>query len=174
MSEIEGDLGSFAVNPKTYRPLRGFTCGEGKTRAEREVDEMTSDYARGRRSCTIFRATVEQPGGQLVGVVAIQPANVTQPDGQVSAAYISVIGVSVAYRGRRKAGARPGDHVLRDALQTISVAWKSMPAVFAMVDPNNDPSCNLFRRHGFEVVVPAEQGNDEADSLFGRPAVLLP
>jgi ribosomal protein S18 acetylase RimI-like enzyme len=135
---------------------------------------MTLDYARGRRSCSIFRVTVEQPQGDLVGIVAIQPASVAQPEGQVSAAYISVIGISDAYRGKRKNGARLGDYVLRDALETISVAWSEMPAVFALVDPKNDPSCQLFRRHGFEIIVPAEAGNDQADSLFGRPAVLLP
>jgi L-amino acid N-acyltransferase YncA len=71
-------------------------------------------------------------------------------------------------------GTRPGDHLLRDALQTISGAWDGMPVVFALVDPKNEPSCELFKRHGFEIVVPADPGNDGADSVFARPAVLLP
>jgi ribosomal protein S18 acetylase RimI-like enzyme len=171
MAEIEGDLVAFDVNPRAYQPVRRFRCGDGDERAEREVNKMARDYATGKRQCPIFRVLMEQPIGQVVGIVAIHPANFSQPAlAPINGfPYISVIGVSAEYRGMRKEGLRPGDHVLRDALRVINGAWGGVPDIFALVDPKNQPSCALFGRHGFEVVIHAEPGNEEADSLFGRP-----
>jgi ribosomal protein S18 acetylase RimI-like enzyme len=171
MPEIEGDLDSFAVNPRQYAPLRRFCCGKNGSRPEREVGTMTRDYVRGKRKHDVFRVTVEQPN-RLVGLAAFQPASFSQPVlAQVNGyPYISVIGVSEHFRGRTKGGIRPGDFVLVDALRAINAhgRWGATPDVFALVDPNNGPSCNLFGRHGFQVVVAADPNNPEADSLFGR------
>jgi ribosomal protein S18 acetylase RimI-like enzyme len=177
MPEIEGDLDSFAVDPRRYPLLRRFRCGIGDSRAEREVDKMAREYAKGARRAHVFRVTVEQPGG-LVGLAAVQPAGFSHPVlAQVNGyPYISLIGVSREYRGRVKGNLRPGDFVLRDALRTINgqSRWGPAPDIFALVDPNNTPSCALFERHGFEVVIAADPNNPEADSLFGRQGKAVP
>jgi ribosomal protein S18 acetylase RimI-like enzyme len=177
MPEIEGDLDSFAVDPRQYSRLRRFRCGDAITRPEQEVDKMAREYAKGARSAYIFRVTVEQPNG-LVGLIAFQPAGFSQPVlAQVNGyPYISLIGVSREYRGHTQGSLRPGDFVLRDALHAISAhrRWGPTPDIFALVDPNNAPSCNLFERHGFEVVIAADPNNPEADSLFGRQGKPVP
>ena len=38
ITQIEGDLVSFAVRPKLYAQLRRFCCGESEHRSEREVN----------------------------------------------------------------------------------------------------------------------------------------
>jgi ribosomal protein S18 acetylase RimI-like enzyme len=171
MPEIEGDLDSFAVDPRRYAPLKRFRCGTGESRPEREVDKMTREYAKGARRADLFRVTVEQPA-KLLGLAAFQPAAFSQPVlAQVNGyPYISLIGVSREFRGCKKAGVRPGDVVLLDALRTINShgQWGDAPDIFALVDPNNGPSCALFERHGFEVVIAADPSNPEADSLLGR------
>jgi ribosomal protein S18 acetylase RimI-like enzyme len=168
MSEITGDLDSFAVDPRLYAPLKRFSCGKGGSRAEREVNQMAREYAAGKRKCDGFRVTVERPA-ELAGIAAYQGVQIPRI-GSLVQAYISVIGVSEDFRGRKKGSARLGDFVLMDVLGAIGVdsRWGPSPPVFALVDPNNEPSCALFRRHGFQVVIPAEPDNPEADSLFGR------
>jgi ribosomal protein S18 acetylase RimI-like enzyme len=82
--------------------------------------------------------------------------------------YVAVIGVHKEYRGRRRNGERPGDAVLRDALAAIGATWPHS-AVLALVDPNNDDSCELFRRNGFEVQIEANPNIEGDEALFGLP-----
>jgi ribosomal protein S18 acetylase RimI-like enzyme len=116
--------------------------------------------------------TVERPDG-LIGVASFQAAEFPQgPLAQIKGyPYISVIGVSDRYRGRRKDGQRPGDMVLFDMLATIAARgqWGPTPDVFALVDPHNGPSCALFERHDFQVLASPREDDTESDCLYWRP-----
>ena len=162
--EIEGELRSFAVDPKHYPPLRRFSCGTGERRSEREVNEMVRGYASGRPKDAVFRVTVEPHG--LVGVTAIRTATASLPvlGRYPGSPYISVIGLSEQYRGRKKDGRRLGDLILEDALREISRRWGGTPNVLILLNPNNTHGRNLFERHGFRMIIRAR--SDEFDALF--------
>jgi ribosomal protein S18 acetylase RimI-like enzyme len=133
--------------------------------------KLVREYSRGKRPCDEFRVTVERPHA-LVGVAAYHPLPISR-DGQPPELYpyVSVIGVSERFRGCRKDGMRPGDHVLRDVLRAIfqNPRWGATYAVVALVDPNNEHSHGLFERNGFVVVMAAPPDNPEADCLLERP-----
>jgi ribosomal protein S18 acetylase RimI-like enzyme len=168
MAEISGTLESFSVDPHRYAPLERFCCGRRARRAEVEVHGIVSDFYTGKRGEATFRVTVERPNADLVGVAAFHPANWGHPTLRDlnGFPYISVIGLSEAYRGRRKNGRRIGDHLLEDALDQIALRAAGMP-VYALIDPSNRDSCNLFERAGFRVVIAADPYKPDDDSLYG-------
>jgi ribosomal protein S18 acetylase RimI-like enzyme len=176
--EIDGDLESLTINPRTYAPLRHFSCGKGDARGELEVNRMVREYRSGRRKDSVIRATVEAPGHRFVGLAGFhpQPGRFGNPGMQVydGFAYVSVIGLSETYRGKRKDGSNLGDFLLVDALRAIHHWWSThersdeMPWVFSLVDPNNGPSRDLFERHGFVEVPGMQAETPEADSFFRR------
>ncbi len=167
ITEIEGDVDSFAVNPKLYPQLKRFCCGEGQYRSVREVNRIVREYASGRYNDGTFRVTVEGP--RLVGVATFQAAAASHPDlGRFAGSpHIPVLGLSQHYRGRATAGRRLGDLILEDALQAINARWRGTPDVFVLVNPNNTPARNLFERNGFRMIVPARR-DGETDALFRR------
>lgn len=176
-SEIDGDLESFAVDPKQYRPLTRFRCGRLDSGPEREVNRMTRDYTRGTRRGVVFRVTVELPN-KLVGLAAFQPGSFADP-ALVPAngfPYISVIAVSEDYRGRRKGGVRLGDLVLLDALHAIRCdgRFSKNRNVFVMVHPGNKPGNAMFARNGFHLFTAAEPGNPIAESMLIRSGSPVP
>jgi ribosomal protein S18 acetylase RimI-like enzyme len=167
LTQIEGDLVSFAVRPNRYVQLRRFCCGGSEHRSEREVNQIVREWASGRRKDGTFRVTVERH--QLVGVAAFQPATASHQDLAPFAGspYISVLGLSEQYRGRATAGRRLGDLVLEDALRAINTRWRGTPDVLVQVNPNNTHGRNLFERNGFRMIVPA-RGHGETDAVFRR------
>jgi len=175
MSELEGDFDSFAVDPKHYAPLRCFCCGKHGSRSEQEVNRLVREYSSGRHKGSVFRVTVDGRK-RIVGVAAFLAAAPSQPMlGQFTGSpYISVIGLSERYRGRGKGGLRLGDLVLLDALRAITKSWGGAPHTFALVDPNNRASRNLFERNGFRMIIRANRNSHEADSLFRRIGVQSP
>ncbi len=175
MPEIQGRLDALTVDPKKYAPLKRFCCGKRGRRPEGEVHTIVREYCSGKRKGT-FRVTLEQPDGGLVGVAAFHPGAFDNPQLQQlnSFPYISVIGVSEHYRSKYKNGARLGDAVLLDALREINRRWPGTPDVFALVDPNNQDSLNLFERNCFVEVIPAAPNAPEADAVFGRKGSPVP
>jgi ribosomal protein S18 acetylase RimI-like enzyme len=85
-----------------------------------------------------------------------------------------VIGLSDGYRGRSSLGLRLGDLVLEDVLRSINQSWGGTPHIFALVDPDNRASRNLFERNGFRMIIPANGNGHEADSLFRRIGGQIP
>jgi ribosomal protein S18 acetylase RimI-like enzyme len=163
------------VLPASYAPLRSVKCGPGECRSEHEVHGMTRAYARGKRQAEVFRITAVG-GGPLIGYAAFLAA-AFPPDKPALAQingfpYIDLISLSEKFRGLRKSGQRLGDLVLEDALESIANRgqWGPGPDVFALIDPRNDPSCKLFKRHGFQVLMEPPEDDFENDSLFWRPA----
>jgi ribosomal protein S18 acetylase RimI-like enzyme len=167
VAEIEGDVESFAVNPKLYAQLRRFCCGNSGHRSEREVNRIVREYASGRHKDGAFRVTVERR--RLVGVAAFQAATASHPDlgPYAGSPVISVLGLSEQYRGRTMAGRRLGDLVLEDALQAINTRWRGTPNVYLLVNPNNTHGRSLFERNGFRMIVRARR-DGETDALFRR------
>ena len=166
-TELEGEIDSFAVNPKLYAQLRRFCCGSSEHRSEREVNRIVREYASGRHRDGTFRVTVERR--RLIGVAAFRAATASHPDlgPYAGSPYICVLGVSEQYRGCTMAGRRLGDLILEDALGAINACWRDTPQVFALVNPNNAHGRNLFERNGFRMIVPARR-NGETDALFRR------
>jgi ribosomal protein S18 acetylase RimI-like enzyme len=109
-------------------------------------------------------------------VAAFETATASQPllGRYAGSPYISVLALSERYRGRRKAGRRLGDFVLQDVLRAIDERWGGTPNVFALVNPTNSPSRNLFERNGFRMIVAAEPNNHESDALFRRGGQQVP
>jgi ribosomal protein S18 acetylase RimI-like enzyme len=146
-------------------------------RSENEVHAMTRAYAHGKRRAEVFRVTAIPPA-RLVGYAAFLPfagdrPRLTQINGFP---YIDLISLSSKFRGQRRNGVRLGDLVLQDALTAIAGRgrWGPGPDVFALVDPRNTPSCELFRRNGFQVLMEPPADDTENDCLFWRPAVAHP
>lgn len=172
VTEIQGRVESFAVNPKLYPQLRRFCCGESEHRSEREVNRIVHEYASGRCKEGTFRVTIERH--RLVGVAAFQAAKASHPDfGPFAGSpQISVLGLSRQYRGSTMGGRRLGDLVLEDALRAINARWHGTPDVVLLVSPNNTPGRALFERHGFRMIVPARR-DGETDALFRRNGQLV-
>jgi ribosomal protein S18 acetylase RimI-like enzyme len=137
---------------------------------------MTRSYARGKRQAEVFRVTAIAPSS-LVGYAAFLAAAFPPHMPQLAQIngfpYIDLISLNVQFRGRRKHGRRLGDLVLQDALAAIAGRgrWGSGPDVFAQVDPRNEPSCKLFERHGFQVLMAPPPEDTENDCLYWRPAL---
>jgi hypothetical protein len=170
--EVAGEVAQFSVDPARFAALRSFRCGPGGCRAEVEVNRMVRDYTRRSRKADTFRVTVEQPA-KVIGVAAFQAAAFPQPALQQinGYPYIAVIGLSEAYRGMVMGGERMGMHVLRDILAAIDGfgRWGTGPDVFALVDPRNKPSCDLFEWGGFQVLASPHPEDTESDALYWRP-----
>jgi hypothetical protein len=69
--------------------------------------------------------------------------------------------------GHRRVGSRVDAKALC-TYQAINKTWGDASDTFALVDPNNHSSRNLFERNAFRMIVPAKGANGEADSLFRR------
>jgi hypothetical protein len=86
--------------------------------------------------------------------------------------YIHVIGLAEDYHPGwySEDGLRLGSELLVGALTKIAVQWKvpDMPSVWAMVDRLNEPSHNLFERHGFGRIE-ATAGDDLQYRPYGIP-----
>jgi ribosomal protein S18 acetylase RimI-like enzyme len=133
------------ADPKAVPSLATFACG-GSTPYEVEVDDLVHDiHANG----VIDVRVAEDAVGTLAGLCMVHP----RPLGPFAdAGYIAVIAVTAKYRG-----ARVGDHLLHDALTMISSAVAGqMPLVWAMIAPGNQKSHDLFERHHFLDVAPAQ------------------
>ncbi len=86
-----------SVDETTYPQFNGFSCG-GSAAYEREVDDLIAAVHRG-EVCSIedTRVAEDPDSGVLLGFCLIQRRMLKEPDD----AYIGLIGVSVACRGRR-------------------------------------------------------------------------
>ena len=139
--------------------LTTFACGTGSppTPPEAEVDDIVHGIHSGRYELPlVFLVAEERDTGQLVAVCAVSNRPLEHPQGVIpDAAYVGVIGIQRDFRGRRLPDGvtRIGDFMLREALERILSSWGfAMPPVWALIDPGNDPSQDLFRRHDFEHV----------------------
>jgi ribosomal protein S18 acetylase RimI-like enzyme len=136
--------------PKKFGPLRQFSCGRG--RSESSVNQWAKKLARGaERDQTVV--VLEDADRRLVGIGSFKLQPVVAVDVSVGgdAQRIHVVAIDRLYRGKRlRDGSRPGDALLGGMLEQIRVACGGrMPAVSALVSPENGPSHALFDRHGF-------------------------
>ncbi len=63
---------------------------------------------------------------------------------------------------------------LRGVLRSINESWGGAPHIFALVDPDNRASRNLFERNGFRMIIPTNGNGHQADSLFRRIGGQIP
>jgi hypothetical protein len=96
---------------------------------------------------------VEDALGKLIGVCSFKQAPVPIRAGRLigNAHCVHMLATDRLYHGKRlEDGSRPGDVLLRGALEHIETACDGdMPFVWALVSPDNDRSRALFTRHGF-------------------------
>jgi ribosomal protein S18 acetylase RimI-like enzyme len=169
---LTGSLSFRTIDPTADPVLDGFCCGERGKRSENDVHGVIRQLRSGERTIPEVRVAEEVPPGRLVGVVAVgqigfQDRRLVAYNG---APYITVIALSKDYRGaeNRGDGSPLGDFLMVDALTLIDRRrGGGMPRVFAFVDEANAASCELFQRHGFELIIRAI--SPEADALFRRP-----
>jgi hypothetical protein len=145
------------VDPRAEPLLADFSCG-GTRDYERVVDEVVEAF-HGYHVPRQLQFTIAEDldTGQLVGVCALHAREL--PGVALSAMYVGVIGINVAYRGGRLPdGSRIGDLLLADALARVDSAWIVVPPVWALIDWDNVPCRLLFERHGFTEL--PESGGD--------------
>jgi len=173
MPNLEGSLRCRTIDPTTDGVLNGFCCGKRGDGAEREVHRIVGELRTGKRPMAEVRVMEEVPPGSLVGLAAVGEI-VQFPNPRlgrfIGCPHITVIALSEGYRGSDSRGDGPhlGDLLLIDALSHTKAKGRGgMQWVFAYVAQANKPSRDLFQRHGFELLVPAE--NPHVDNLYRRP-----
>jgi ribosomal protein S18 acetylase RimI-like enzyme len=177
MSQLGALPRARSVDPRTYAAFSGFSCGEA-TAFEREVNDIVRALYAGVPGVHV-RVAEDVDSGALLGLCGIQqrPLALTPPHSPMpDAAYIAVIAVPSSRRGNRLPdGRRIGDFLLDDALAVIRTAWGGgvMPPVWALIDPSNTASHNLFEHHGFGRV-PAGPGGKYDVRLRPRGLPLSP
>lgn len=145
------------VTPKKYLPLRNFSCGRKGGSSEKLVNDCVRNLYLSREILNQTLVVMEDADGKLIGVCSFHPHAIGRFVGD--AQRIHVIGTDRRYHGKRlEDGSRPGDVLLRGALEQIQIACDGrMPYVSTLVDPENHRSRALFARHAFrELPYPGE------------------
>jgi hypothetical protein len=160
MPEIAEPLRPVRVlaNPKKHLPLRSFSCGRKGQYWERLVNDCVRNLYLGKETLAQTVVVLEDAVGKLIGVCTFHPHSLGKFMGD--AQRIHVVGTDRHYHGQRLAdGSRPGDVLLRGALEQIELACDCrMPYVSTLVTPENERSRALFARHGFRDLPYAGEG----------------
>lgn len=139
--------------PKKFVPLRSFSCGRQGRSWEKMVNNGARRLSLGTETCPQTVVVLEGANGKLIGFCSFLPHPLPSSAGVFddNAQRIHILGTDKQYHGKRlRDGSRPGDALLRGALEQIELACGgSMPYVSALVSPENDRSRALFDRHGF-------------------------
>jgi hypothetical protein len=176
MPIIAGELQTYTESLAGCHDLDDFSCGDKRHSYERTVERIVSAHRNGRgHPGATLRVTRELPARTLVGLSIILwragpkvrhdllPADLYQ-----DATYIDVIALSEGYRGEGgftcQDGTPVSDFVLIEALRYIEEHEGAMPIVQAVIEAENGPSQELFRRHDFEQPIVTQP-----DLLFVRP-----
>ncbi|HEV7937964.1 MAG TPA: GNAT family N-acetyltransferase [Solirubrobacteraceae bacterium] len=160
MSEIAEPLrpARILLAPKKYPPLRDFSCGRKGSFSEKLVNDCVRNLYLGRETLAQTLIVLEDANGKLIGVCSFYPHALGRLMGD--AQRIHVVGVDRRYQGKRlKDGLRPGDVLLRSALEQIELTCVRMPYVSTLVYPENDRSRALFARHGFRELPYSGEGS---------------
>ena len=153
--------------------LASFACG-GNSKYEQEVDSIVAEIAAGRAPFLHVRVAEDPENGALIGLCATQGRAFGDQPSEPDAAYIGVIGINGPFRGwRTYDGTRFGDVLLTDALTQVRYRWGDgpMPRVWALVDPPNTASHNLFDRHEFGKLAASGAGYDIWFLSRGEPTL---
>jgi hypothetical protein len=146
--------------PQGDTRLAGFSTGT-KEKWERDVNELVDfHYKIGMQGWPRLKImAMMSAADEVLGVCGWHPKQpgFTPPGKQMTEPppYIRFIGIAEGFRKRNsEAGVTLGDELLVGALKRIALQWpsKAMPAVWALVDPKNKDSHNLFERHGFRMI----------------------
>jgi hypothetical protein len=159
MSDIAEPLrpARILLTAKKYLPLRGFSCGRKGDYSEKLVNECARNLYLGRETLTQTLVVLEDTNSKLIGICSFHAHSLGRFMGD--AQRIHVVGVDRKYHGKRlEDGSRPGDALLRGALELIEVVCDNrMPYVSTLIYPENHRSRALFARHGFrELPYPGE------------------
>lgn len=172
------------AKPKKYAPLRSFSAGRQGNRWEKIVNEWARSVYLGTQVDPQTVVVVEDARGQLIGVCSFRPralsraelllARMPKPAGVPH--YIHMLGVDRLYHGQRlQDGSRLGDVLMLGALAQIEQACGGrMPAVWALVTPENERARALFARHGFQAAPYVGEGEVMYMRDPGRARSLLP
>jgi hypothetical protein len=138
--------------------MRNFSCGRKGNSWEKLVNECVRNLYLGKETLTQTVLLLEDASYKLVGVCTFHPHSLGKFMGD--AQRIHIIGTDRIYHGKRlEDGSRPGDVLLRGALEQIELASAGrMPYVSTLVTPENERSRALFARHGFRDLPYAGEG----------------
>lgn len=166
MAEIVEPLRPVRVlhRPKKFPALRSFSCGRKGSSWEKSVNDWARELYLGKEREAQTVVVVEDAAGRLIGIGSFRPEalpvriRISKPI--VNAQCVHMLGIDRLYRGARLAdGLRPGDILLQGVLDQIKVACdERMPYVWALVNPDNEPSHDLFSRHGFSQLPHSGEG----------------
>lgn len=107
---------------------------------------------RGELPYVCVRVAEDAETADLIGVCVVDQRPFER---DFDAAYIALIALSSTWRGHRLAdGTRLGAFLLGDALDQIKAIWDGppMPAVWALIAPDNQASHKTFAAWGFACV----------------------
>lgn len=140
--------------PRGDPRLKGFCCGTSE-RWERFVSEVVERQYVGSAKTAPTIVAMSGPEGELIGLCGFRPMEISfDPPGRrmIKPPYIQVVGLAERYRGwtLKDGRTRLGSALLVGTMRRIAVMLHgdAMPAVWALVSPENLHSHNLFERHG--------------------------
>jgi ribosomal protein S18 acetylase RimI-like enzyme len=164
---------SIVVEPKGDARLKNFSCGEAE-KWEGFANRVVAKHYLGTAGMPLTLVAMEDPSGELLGLCGFRPMEVGfDPPGRRMAEppYIHVIGLSRRYRGWTLAeGPTLGSAMLVGTMKKIALLWpgEAMPAIWALVSPENTSAHQLFQRHGFGLIGKPE-GDDRRYRPYGLP-----
>ncbi len=164
---------SVVAEPKGDARLEGFSCGEGE-RWESFANQVVAKHYLGTAEMPLTIVAMEGPCGELLGLSGFRPMEVGfDPPGRrmTQPPYIHVIALNRRYRGWRTAhGPTLGSALLVGTMKKIALIWPgdAMPAIWALVSPENVRSHALFQRHGFGLICKPE-GDHRRYRPYGLP-----
>jgi ribosomal protein S18 acetylase RimI-like enzyme len=160
---VSRSIARILPTPRRFAPLRKFSCGRKGDSWEKAIN----DWAKRLYSGKVDPQTVvvlEDTHGKLIGLASFWERDLEIP-GQPTLhgiPYIRWIATDRLYQRKRLGDdTSPGDALLVRALKHIKDVWGggALPCVYAFVNPDNRPSHDLFKRHGFAEISPEGEGD---------------
>jgi hypothetical protein len=162
--------------PKGDERLKGFSAGQA-FKWERDVTSLVRQkYDEGLVNFPRLKLLgMTSESGDVLGFCGWHPREPQFPvpgTPMSEPPYIHLIGLAHDYHPGwySEDGLRLGSELLLDALKKITIQWAApaMPPVWALVDKLNEPSHNLFERHGFGRIE-KKGGDDRQYRPYGIP-----
>ncbi len=151
------------AKPKRFAPLRSFSCGRNGKPWEKMVNEWARLLYQGTAPYTETVVVLEDATGRLIGFCSFRAHQLPIRGAKLArdTQRVHTLGTDRVCHGLRlEDGTRPGDALLRGALEQIKAACDGrMPFVSALVAPDNARSLALFDRHRFGQLPYAGEGD---------------
>ncbi|HXR28918.1 MAG TPA: SEC-C metal-binding domain-containing protein [Solirubrobacteraceae bacterium] len=164
--------------PLRYAGFKSFSCGDPALEAVEEVQDTVRRLSEGNLRVTQTPVVVEDAAGALIGFCSVHTRSHPYPASPwIAERYVVAFGRDVQYYGYalRDGTTHVGEVLLRAGLDMIAgeAPGAPMPAVSALVRPENGDSRRVLQALGFDLH-PATETGYEQDLLWREPGRPLP